>query len=256
MALPTVKYPTYSLTIPSTQEKVRFRPFTVAEEKILLMANESAKQEDITSAITRVLEVCFLEKVKVKDLPSFDIEYMFLNLRAKSVSETIDMRYQNQECPKEDNNPCKRVVNISIKIDEIKVQQEKEVDGEISYQVYDPKNITEFGTKILITDDLGVTMKYPSLEKLAEANKEETAIEQLEYLVCSCITSVFDQENVHTDFSRKEMYEWYNALLSSQKEKMIEFVKSMPFLRHEMTYKCSTCGFEEVLKFEGLQSFL
>lgn len=252
MALPTVKYPTYALTIPSTQELVRFRPFTVAEEKILLMANESSKQDDITNAISEVLNACFFGKVDVRSLPSFDIEYMFLNLRAKSVSETIEMRYQNQACPKEEGNPCKKVVSISIKIDEIKVQQEKAG----SFEIYEPKNLSKLGNKIIIAQDIGVTMTYPSLEKLAEANKKESAIEQLEELVCSCITSVFDQENVYTDFSKKEMIDWYNGLLSSQKEEMIEFVKSMPFLRHEMNYKCSACGFEEKLTFEGLQSFL
>lgn len=253
MALPVVKYPTFMITIPSTQETVKFRPFTVAEEKILLMANEAGDMDSITNAIVEVLNVCFFEKVDVKNLPSFDIEFMFLSIRSKSVSEQIELIFRNQNCPEENGNPCKKSAKVTIDIADIKVQKLKD-DG--SYGIFKPENVSKMGTKILISDDMGVTMIYPNMEAITSANKKDKPIDQMEDLVCSSITSVFDEENVYTDFSKKEMIEWFNSLLSNQKDKLLDFVKNIPLLRYEMNYKCSKCGYEETLTFEGLQSFL
>lgn len=253
MALPTLKYPTFPLTIPSTNELVKFRPFTVAEEKLLLMASESKEFSQITDAITDVLNACFFGKVDTKVLPSFDIEFMFLNVRAKSVSETIEMQFRNQSCPQEEASPCKKNINLRIQIDDIKIHQAQK-DG--SYKVYDPKSANKNGTKIILDDGLGLTIVYPNIDKVNEANKQENAIEQIEELICSCITTVFDEENVYTDFTRKEMREWYSNLLSKQKEQLVDFIRNIPVLRHEINYKCATCGYEEKMVFEGLQSFL
>jgi hypothetical protein len=253
MALPTIKYPTFALEIPSTKELVKFRPFTVAEEKILLMASESGNFEDVSNAITDVLTACFLGNVSVKDLPSFDIEYMFLHVRAKSVSDIIELQYRNPACPKEDGERCKKVVKLNIKIEDVKVQQ---ANKEGKFEIFNPKAASKSGTKIMLTDDLGVMVSYPNVANITKANTFESPIDQIEDLISSCINSVFDEENVYTDFSKKEFKDWYSGLLSGQKDSLIEFVKNMPQLRYEMNYKCNTCGYEERMVFEGLQSFL
>lgn len=253
MALPVVKYPSYTITVPSTQQLAKFRPFTVAEEKILLMAAQSGELKDITNGIVDVIEACFYNQLDVSGLPSFDIEYLFLNLRARSVNEKIELVYTPQNCSSNEGGTCKKSVKFTIDIDKVKVQQLSK-DG--SYGTYDPKNNTQAGKKIILDEGLGITIKYPNVEKLTKSYNTSNELEQIEQLIASCVTSVFDEENVYTDFSHKEMVDWYNTLTSVQREPIIDFIKNMPVLRYEINYKCSTCGAEDKVVFEGLQSFL
>ena len=253
MALPVVKYPSYTITVPSTQQLAKFRPFTVAEEKILLMSAQAGELKDITNGIVDVITACFYNQLDVASLPSFDIEYLFLNLRARSVNEKIELMYTPQNCSLQEGNACKKSVRVTIDIDKVKVQQLKE-DG--SYAIYDPKNNTNAGRKIILDEGLGITIKYPDVEKLTKSYSSQNELEQIENLIASCVTSVFDEENVYTDFSHKEMVAWYNTLTSSQREPLIEFIKNMPVLRYEINYRCPTCGAEDKVVFEGLQSFL
>lgn len=253
MALPVVKYPTYTINVPSTNQLAKFRPFTVAEEKVLLMAAQSGELKDITQGIADVLQACFFNQLDVSSLPSFDIEYLFLNLRARSVNEKIELIYTPQNCKNNEGDACKKSVKIVVDIDKVKVQQLKE-DG--SYGNYDPKSNSSLGRKIILDDGLGVTIKYPNVEKLSKSYSAKNELEQIEHLIASCVTSVFDEENVYTEFSHKEMVEWYNTLTSSQRDPIIEFIKNMPVMRYEINYKCNTCGMEDKVVFEGLQSFL
>lgn len=253
MTLPVVKYPTYTITVPSTNQFAKFRPFTVAEEKILLMAAQSGELRDITQGIVDVLQACFFNQLEVATLPSFDIEYLFLNLRARSVNEKIELVYTAQNCNNENGGACKKSVKIFVDIDKVKVQQLKE-DG--SYGNYDPKSNTSLGRKIFLDEGLGITIKYPNVEKLAKSYSATNELEQIEQLIASCVSSVFDEENVYTEFSQKEMVEWYNTLTSNQRDPIIEFIKNMPVVRYEVNYKCNTCGMEDKIVFEGLQSFL
>jgi hypothetical protein len=253
MPLPTVKYPSYTIVVPSTQQLAKFRPFTVAEEKILLMGAASGELKDISNSIVEVLEACFYNQLKVSDLPSFDIEYLFLSLRARSVNEKIELSYTPQNCRENEGNPCKKSVKLTIDIDKVKVQQ---LNSDGSYSVYDPKGNTANGKKLILDEGLGITIMYPNMQKLTKSYSSKTEMEQIEQLIASCVTSVFDEENVYTDFSLKEMVDWYNTLTSAQREPIIDFIKNMPVMRYEINYKCNKCGMEDKIVFEGLQSFL
>lgn len=252
MTLPTVKYPTFTTTIPSTNQLAKFRPFIVAEEKILLMAAQAETVKEMTRAMVEVLEACFFNQVEISTLPSFDIEFLFLQVRSKSVNEKIELIFTPGKCKGEGGN-CGKQTKLSIDVSDIKVQQKKE-DG--SYGTYNSKGNSNSGKKIILSDGLGITIKYPNMEKLAKSYESESEMDQIELLISSCISSVFDEENVYTDFSQKEMIEWYNTLTSSQRAPIITFIQNIPVLRYELKHKCKTCGAEEEIVFEGLKSFL
>lgn len=252
MALPTVKYPTYTTRLPSTGEEVKYRPFMVEEEKVLIMAVNS---ENAPDTINEVLTACMFGKVKVSELPSFDIEYLFLRIRAVSVSESMELEYRNANCPQENGNPCKKTFKVSIKIDDVKVQTYDPKQSE--YVNLDSSDMTSFGKKIMLDDNLGVTIRYPRIQELAEAmNSSDVEIERENAIIVKCITSVFDHEDVHTNFEEGEIAQWFTKLTTLHKEPMRDFVRNIPVMRYQYHYVCKQCGFEEDITLEGLQSFL
>lgn len=255
MSLPKIQYPTYLLTLPSTGEQLKYRPFTVAEEKILLMASQAGDSQSTSEAIHDVLNACFLGAIDVRTLPSFDIEYLFLNVRGKSVSEIIDIEYRNNTCPKENGDPCKKTFFVRVKVDEIKVQK---FDPQTEkYVALETKRSSKSGTNIKLDDELGITIKYPTMSIISETlENSKTDYEQLVNLVTACITAVFDAENVYTDFSKEELTDWFGTLTTKQKEPIQEFIRNLPMLRFEYLYKCRECGYEEKIEIEGLQNFL
>ena len=255
MNLPKVQYPTILMNLPSTGEQLKYRPFTVAEEKVLLTAAQTDDGNTISETIADVLEACFYKSVNVKVLPSFDIEYMFMCVRSKSVSEIIDIEYRNGNCPKEGGNECRKTFHVKVKIEDIKVQK---FDPESSsYVNLDPKRQSKGGVRIMIDDGLGVMIKYPTMQMISDSlSSTETDYDQFLFLISECITSVFDTENVYTDFSKSEMKEWFCELTTKQKDPIQEFIRNLPMLRYEYMYKCRECGFEEKIEVEGLQNFL
>jgi len=238
MPLPKINTPTYDLTLPSTGKKIKYRPFLVREEKILIMAMESEDMTEITNAIVQILSDCIISKdVKVESLATFDIEYLFLNVRSKSVGETVDV---NITCPDDGETQ----VEMSIDIDSIKVQKNK-----------GHKNI------IKLDDELSLKLKYPSLEQFVENNFETTEgaseIGQSLSMITSCVEMIYNSEESWeaSDYSKKELDEFIEQLNTKQFKQIEKFFATMPKLSHTIAVKNPETGVESEVVLEGLASF-
>jgi hypothetical protein len=238
MPLPKINTPTYELELPSTGKKIKYRPFLVKEEKILIMALESEDMTQITNAIIDILTECILTRgVKIKDLSTFDIEYLFLNIRAKSVGETVEV---NVTCPDDGETQ----VEMSIDIDSIKVQKSKE-----------HTNI------IKLDDNLSMKLKYPSLDQFVENNFEVndnmSDVSKSLNVITSCIDVVYDSEESWnaSDFSKKELDEFLDQLNTKQFKLIENFFTTMPKLSHTIAVKNPNTGVESEIVLEGLASF-
>jgi len=238
MPLPKINTPTYDLTLPSTGKKIKYRPFLVREEKILIMAMESEDMTEITNAIVQILSDCIVSKdIKVESLATFDIEYLFLNVRAKSVGETVDV---NITCPDDGETQ----VEMSIDIDSIKVQKTR-----------GHKNI------IKLDDELSMKLKYPSLDQFVENNFETTEgtseINQSLSMITSCVEMIYNQEESWeaSDYSKKELDEFIEQLNTKQFKQIEKFFATMPKLSHTIAVKNPETGVESEVVLEGLASF-
>lgn len=230
MALPSISTPEFITQIPSTGQEVKYRPFLVKEEKILLMALEGEDTNEIQNAVLNILGNCILTPVEVEKLAVFDVEYLFLQLRGKSVGEVINLKVGHT------NSQCAHKSDVDLIIDDIKVV------GEVA----DPK--------IMLTEEVGVMMRYPNISDLTRSTGKDDA-ETLFKLINRCIDYVFDAENVYNDFSESEIEDWINSLNQTQFQKIVDFFQSSPKLEHEVKWKCEKCGEEDSVKLEGLQSF-
>ena len=237
MPLPKIATPTYELELPSTGKTIQYRPFLVKEEKLLVIALESEDTKQITTAIKAVLRNCILTKgVKVEALPTFDIEFLFLNIRGKSVGEHIDV---NVICPDDE----KTSVKVVIDLDDIKVQK------------------TESHTnKVQLDKNLMMELKYPSLDEFIKNNfdfKDENAMEQSFKLIASCIDKIYNEEEVWVaeDCTKKEITEFLESMNSQQFKKIEEFFTSMPKLSHTIKVKNPNTKVESEVVLEGLASF-
>ena len=251
MALPKIQYPIFTTTVPSTGEPATFRPFNNGEVKILLTAEQGGEYADIVVATKTIIGNCFAD-LDVDDLTTYDIDYLFLQLRIKSVSGFSELSYRNMECEKEDGNPCQRAVNIRISLDEVKVQQyNEELETYTEYQVEKNKK-----HKIELSDDIGVFMKHPgfaeqeALSEIGEGASEED-------LIKLCITSVYDEEGIYTrdDFSKDELDSFYADLPALTKKEFESFIRNIPLVRYETSFKCKECGFTESIVLDDLSSF-
>ena len=238
MPLPKINTPTYDLTLPSTGKKIKYRPFLVREEKILIMAMESEDMTEITNAIVQILSDCILTKdVKVEQLATFDIEYLFLNVRAKSVGETVEV---NITCPDDGETQ----VEMSINIDSIKVQKTR-----------GHKNI------IKLDDELSMKLRYPSLEQFVENNFETaegtSEVGQSLSMITSCVDMIYNQEESWeaSDYSKKELDEFIEQLNTKQFKQIEKFFTTMPKLSHAIAVKNPNTGVESEVVLEGLASF-
>ncbi len=238
MPLPKINTPTYDLTLPSTGKKIKYRPFLVREEKILIMAMESENMSEITNAIVQILSDCIVSKdIKVESLATFDIEYLFLNVRAKSVGETVDV---NITCPDDGETQ----VEMSIDIDSIKVQKTR-----------GHKNI------IKLDDELSMKLKYPSLDQFVENNFETeegaSEINQSLSMITSCVEMIYNQEESWeaSDYSKKELDEFIEQLNTKQFKQIEKFFATMPKLSHTIAVKNPETGVESEVVLEGLASF-
>ena len=231
MALPKLNNPTYEMVVPSTQEKVTYRPFLVKEQKILMMAQQSDKTVDRNDAILQIIESCTFGQVTDKN-PLFDIEYVFLKLRSKSVGETVNVTIT---CP--DDKKTKDVVKVNL----------NDIDV----------NMTEnHSNKINITDNIQLIMRYPLITDIDTDIK--TDIEGPFKVLKNCIESINDGEKVHTkaDYTDKELDDFLNAFNTDQLTKVMDFFNTMPKLRHPVKVKNKNTGIESEVVIEGLESFL
>ena len=238
MPLPKINTPTYEMTLPSTGKKIRYRPFLVREEKILIMAMESENMPDITNAIVQILGECILtENVKVEDLATFDIEYLFLNVRARSVGETVDV---NITCPDDEETQ----VEMTIDLDSIKIQKTR-----------GHKNI------IKLDNDLSMKLRYPSLKQFVESNFEtgqiESEVGQSLSMITSCIEMIYNSEESWeaSDYSKKELDEFVEQMNTKQFKEIEKFFTTMPKLSHKIMVKNPNTGVESEVVLEGLAPF-
>jgi len=239
MPLPKISTPTYELTLPSTGKIVKFRPFLVKEEKILILALESQDTKQITDAIKQVLKDCVLTRgIKVEQLPTFDIEYLFLNIRGKSVSESVDLIIT---C----GDDGVTQVPVSVYIDEIEV-------------VKDPEHTPD----IRVDNDIMIRMKYPSMEEFVKNNftvegDDVNEVEQSFEIIASCIEQIYTEEDAWAseDISKKEMVSWIEGLTSEQFKKIERFFETMPKLSHTLSVRNPNTGEDNTVVLEGLTSF-
>ena len=237
MPLPKIATPTYSMVLPSIEKEINYRPFLVKEEKLLVLALETEDTKQITQAIKAVLKSCVQTKgVKVESLPTFDIEYLFLNIRGKSVGESIDV---NIICPDDE----KTSVKVVIDLDDIKV------------------NKTEgHSNQIKLDENLMMELKYPSLDEFIKNNfdfNDQNAMEQSFKLIASCIDKIYNEEEVWVaaDCTKKEITEFLESMNSSQFKKIEEFFTSMPKLSHTIKVTNPNTKVESEVVLEGLASF-
>ena len=235
MPLPTIVTPSYELTLPSNGKKIKYRPFLVKEEKILILAIESNSIKDISRAIKDVLKSCILTKgVKIDELPTFDIEYLFLNIRSRSVGESIDLVIT---CP--DDNETK--VNTQIYIDEIKVKKNKNHNPDIK-----------------LDDTYTMRLKYPSLDQFIDDNFNFDLDRDNSFdIISSCIDMVFSDEEAWEakDCTKKELLEFVERLNSSQFKEVETFFDTMPQLSHEIEVENPKTKVKSKVTLEGLASF-
>jgi len=237
MPLPKIATPTYSLELPSTGKTVQYRPFLVKEEKVLVIALESEDTKQITNAIKAVLKSCVLTKgIKVETLPTFDIEYLFLNIRGKSVGEELDV---NVICP----DDGKTEVPITINLDDIEVEKSEEHTNQIK-----------------LDDSLMMELKYPSLDQFIKSNfdfKETNQMDQSFALIASCIDKIYSEDEVWAtaDCTKKEVNEFLESMNSSQFKEIEKFFETMPKLKHVINITNPQTKVESEVVLEGLASF-
>ena len=240
MPLPKISTPTYELVLPSTGKTIKYRPFLVKEEKILILALESQSTKEITNAIKQVLKDCIITKgIKVEELPTFDIEYIFLNVRGKSVGESLDLIIT---C----GDDGETQVPVTVFIDQIKVEEDPEHKRDIQ-----------------LDTDLVLRMKYPSLDQFIKTNFDFSAeqsssnIERSFDIIISCIDVIFNAEESWSaaDSTKKELTDWIETLTPNQFKEIEKFFDTMPRLSHTVKVTNPKTKVESVVTLEGLTSF-
>ena len=230
MPLPEIVTPTYELVVPSTKKKIKYRPFLVKEQKVLIVAMESEDDVQIIEAIRTILKSCINSRIKIDDLALFDIEYLFLQIRARSISEEIQMKIT---CPDDGETE----VNVNFLVDDVNVQF--------------PEGHSNI---IKLENDVTIEMRYPNLDYFRKVNFADEELDPYD-LVAQCIKNVYIGTESAGSFSFKEAREWVDTLTASQFDKIQEFFNTMPTLRHELKVKNHNTGVDNDIVIEGLVSF-
>lgn len=232
MALPKLATAKYELTLPSTGQKVQYRPFLVKEEKILLTAQSTGEDADMLRAVEQIIENCTFGELKTGELPFFDIEYVFIKLRSKSIGEVATVKIT---CP--DDKETK--VDVDINLDEVECVREVSHSPEVK-----------------LTDDIGMTLEYPRIDSIAEMTNVSDGEAGFE-IVKRCISQIYDKENVYakSDMDSKELDEFVDSLSHKQFEQVQEFFNTMPKVKHSVKVKNPNTGVESEVVIEGMQNF-
>ena len=235
MALPKLTTPTYELEIPSTDEKIKYRPFLVKEEKILMMAMESKSSADITQAVKDIVMECTFNKVKIDDMPMFDVEYIFLNVRSKSVGEVSKLKLL---CP----DDGKTYADVEVNLSEVKVQ------------VGD-----DHTNKIELGNGMGMIMKYPTIDSFKESGIKDINPNNMLEVISTCILQIYEEEGKKVydtkDQTKKEVTDWIEQLNTKQFKDVQNFFDTMPKLKHEITIKNPKTKKESKIMLNGLNDF-
>ena len=235
MALPKLDTPTYSLVLPSTGQEIKYRPFLVKEQKLLMMAQESKEQTNISETMSNVISSCTFNNINPNQIPLFDIEYIFLKIRSKSVGETQEIRVL---CPDDGET----YGNVTLNLDEIEVQMTEGHTNEIN-----------------LTDKIKIIMKYPQLKDMRGLDSiDTTQMEQIFAVMKHCVWEVHDGDKVYNrvDITDKDIEEFVEQLNTEQFEKVINFFNTMPRLRHVVSVTNPKTKVKSEVLLEGLQSFL
>ena len=236
MALPTMDFPTYELELPSTKKKVKYRPYLVKEEKVLLLALETEDDKNVKDAVVNLLKSCIKSRLKVEDLSIFDLEYIFLNIRAVSVGEEVEMKVTCQD-DGETEVPYK--LNLT------------------SIEVFFPEG---HSNKIMLTDTTGVIMKYPSLNRFVDANfgtGKEVTPENVTEVIAESIDQIFQGDDVYDSSTTtpKEFIKFVESMTNAQMEKLQKFFETSPRLQHSFKVKNPKTGKESEYTISGLNNF-
>jgi len=241
--LPKIDVPIYNVKLLSTGKSLRFRPFTVKEEKLFLMANEGEDLTTVVDTIKQILNNCLLDEFDIDSLPLFDIEHLFLNIRARSIGEVVNLKYKcNNDVLDEETKEekkCNNVVQIDLNVLDI---QPKKQEGHTN--------------KIEITEKLGVVMKYPNFETLKKFKDVEEA-DSIIKMTVSCIEYVYDADKIYyaKDTTEEELVEFVESMQSKDLERIKTFFDTMPKVKKDVDFKCNKCGHEEKIEVEGIQNF-
>ena len=227
MTLPILETPTYELILPSTNKKVKYRPFLVKEYKILL-TNVSNDSSEISRVVVDLVDNCTFKALDINKLAHFDIEYLFLNIRSKSISETTDLIV---------NCKCGEKIEYSMDLTNLRVEKEK-----------------DFKNKIMLTEDIGVVMRYPKFEEIIKIHDNISSDKIIE-LVCDCIDAVYTKEDYFDSFTKEEMEVFVNSFTKKQFDLLEEFFRKIPKIVHEINVTCPACGTVNNTKLEGLENF-
>ena len=235
MALPMINVPTYELVVPSTDEKVKYRPFLVKEEKILLMAMESGENTDLLQAVKDIVSQCTFGKLKLGDMPMFDVEYIFLQIRAKSVGEVSKLRVLCQD-------DMDTYADVEINLNDVKVQVD---DGHRN--------------KIELSDEMGVIMKYPTIDSFTENGIKDITPSNMIEVIASCILQIYDKkgEEVHfaKDQTKKELIDFIEQMNTKQFADVQRFYDTMPSLKHTIKIENPKTKVESEVTLTGLSDF-
>ena len=236
MALPKLNVPVYEAVLPSTEKVIKYRPFLVKEEKLLLTAQESG-EDAVLPAVKQILKNCVQGEIDVDRMPIFDIEYLFLRLRAKSIGEEVTLGLRPWGCPQNNGELCKYTTEVTINLEEIECKKDK-----------------KHSSKIMLDDKIGIMMKYPDISQIGiEGSETEMGMK----VIKNCVNMIFTEEETHErdSFTDKELDEFIDSLNTKQMEQIKNFFDTMPVLKHTVKYTCKTCDEEKETTIQGLQSF-
>ena len=235
MALPKIDVPTYELVVPSTDEKIKFRPFLIKEEKVLLMAMESGENADIIQAVKTIVSECTFNKLKLGTMPMFDVEYIFLQIRAKSVGEVSKLRVLCQD-------DKKTYANVEVDLNDIQVQVD---DGHTN--------------KIELSDEMGIIMKYPSIDSFSKTGITDITASNMLDVIITCMLQIYDKggEEVFEakDSTKKELIEFIEQLNTKQFQDIQNFFDTMPKLKHEIEITNPKTKVKSKVTLSGLSDF-
>lgn len=240
--LPKLDVPIYETKLISNGEVVRYRPFLVKEQKLFLMAAESEDPKDTVNAIKQVLRNCVLDDIDVENMATFDIEYLFLQLRARSIGEVVNLRFNcnNNVTEKGEEVKCGNLVKIDVNILEV-----------------NPTKNESHTNKVQITDKIGVVLKYPTFGTIDSNEIDTQDMQQILNVIVSCIDYIYDEEQVYyaKDTKKEELVEFIENMKQTDLEKLSAFFTSLPKMKKDVHFHCNKCGYEEDITLEGVQSF-
>ena len=238
MALPRIDAPTYELELPVSKKKIKYRPFLVKEQKILLMAMESGESDVIETNIRQILQNCAVTEIDIDALPLIDIEYYFLNLRAKSVGEIVETKYKCENVVNE--KVCGNMMETEFNITDVKVQM--------------PVDLNDL---IKITDKVGIKLKYPDYSVVNRIRKSESVTDIAFELILECIEYIYDEDNLYyaKESTKEELMTFLESLTKEQFGRIEEYIDNLPKLEKTIEMTCNKCGYDHKIKVQGLDDF-